>query len=132
MIWDSRRGFIKGKLCQPGGCLLWWSDCNVWQKKTNLKFFKAFDMVPLHILISKMERHILVRWTIWWVRTWLDGRSQWVAINGSVSRCRLVTGGAPWALSLGQCSLISLPTIQTERSSAHSAGLQVTQSWMVH
>lgn len=131
VIWDSQHGFIKGKWCWPVWCLPWWSDCNIGQEKTNLKFCRAFDMVPFLTLISRLEKHTLVRWTIWRIRTWLHRHSQWVVINGSISWGGWWQMVFPWALSLGWCSLISLSTTQT-RSSAHSAGLQVTQSWMVH
>lgn len=93
VIWDSQHGFIKGKLCWPIWCLPWWSDCNVWQEMTNLKFCKAFNMVPLRILISRLERHAFVRWTIWWIWTWLEGHRQWVVVNGSISRWQVMSPG---------------------------------------
>jgi len=58
-----------------------------------LYFCKVFDMVPQNIIATKLDRHGFDGWTIRWVRNWLAGCVQRVAVNGSVSKWKPVTRG---------------------------------------
>ncbi|PKU40788.1 rna-directed dna polymerase from mobile element jockey-like [Limosa lapponica baueri] len=62
---------------------------------------RLFDMVPHNILLSKLERHGFDGCTVQWLRKWLDGHIQRVAVNCTLSRWRLVTSAAAQGSILG-------------------------------
>ena len=43
-----------------------------------LDFSKAFDS----ILLRKLATRALDRYTLLWVRSWLEGHAKWVVVNG--------------------------------------------------
>ena len=87
VVRPSQHGFMKGRSCLTNLISFYdWVTRLVDEGKAvrvvYLDFSKAFDTVSHSILLGKLAACGLDRYTLLWVRNWLEGHAQWVVFIG--------------------------------------------------
>ena len=86
-IRHSQHGFMKGRSCLTNLISFYdWVTRLVDEGKAAdvvyLDFSKAFDTVSHRLLLGKLAARGLDRYSLLWVRNWLEGCAQQVVVNG--------------------------------------------------
>ena len=103
---DEQHGFVPGRDCitQLLLCLEEWTDLIEQGEPFDViytDFSKAFDSVPHQRLLAKLESLGIQGDILHWIKSFLNGRSQCVNVDGSRSGWRDVLSGIPQGSVIG-------------------------------
>ena len=68
-----------------------------------LDFSKAFDTVSHSILLEKLAAHGLDRYTLFWLKNWLDSQVHRVVVNGIRSSWQVGMSDVPQGVGIRAC-----------------------------
>jgi hypothetical protein len=116
LINDSQHGFLPGRSCATNVIQFMDVITKIIDKGNPadifyLDFAKAFDKVPHERLLLKLAAKGVTGRILTWIRNWLTGRTQWVAMGGEKSDSKEVESGIPQGTLLGPPCLRSILTI---------------------
>ena len=106
LVKDTQHGFQSGMSCftnllmfleEVTKCLDEGSPVDI----LYMDFMKAFDSVPHHRLLKKIESHGISGKLLKWIEAWLCNRKQRVVLKGKTSRWEKVESGVPQGSVLG-------------------------------
>ena len=106
LLYDLQHGFRRGRSCETQ--LIEFIDdlANNLDKGQQtdvliMDFAKAFDKVNHSLLTHKLHNYGISGSVNWWIRNWLEGRTQTVVLEGQRSRSVSVDSGVPQGSVLG-------------------------------
>ncbi|GAB0183716.1 mitochondrial enolase superfamily member 1 [Grus japonensis] len=100
VIESIQHGFMKGKSCLTDLMLFYNKVTSSMDQRRTADFVyrdfnKAFGTVSCNILINKLEKYRLDKWTVRWSEDWLNCQVQSVVISSTKFSWRPVTSGVP-------------------------------------
>jgi len=106
LIRESQHGFVKKKSCLSNLLVFIeevtsYLDSGYPVDVIYLDFQKAFDKVPHHRLLMKLQAHGIGGNVLQWIGNWLSGRKQRVLMGGQVSDWCNILSGVPQGSVLG-------------------------------